>query len=106
MPAKLFAPIHRVYSSSKNGCRVNSRARRGMRKRRTRKVLSAECRVPRERMEELLGTRHSGLSTLLDRQQLRDRLDQARRLDGLADVGIRAEGQAALGDLLGTFRGD
>src|SRR5437016_6973597 len=33
---------------------------------------------------------------LLHGQQFRNRLDQVRGLDGLGDVGVRAEGQAAL----------
>ena len=41
MPANDFAPIHRVYNSSKNGCRVKSRASRGARKRRVKVILSA-----------------------------------------------------------------
>src|SRR5437773_4554904 len=41
-----------------------------------------------------------------DGEQFRNGLDQMRRLDGLGDVRVRAEGQAALTVLFSTFGGD
>src|SRR5687768_9126476 len=79
-------------------------------------MASGECNAPVKKGIACLGVRRQsrrfrtyqsgGSAALLNAQQLGDRLDEMRRLDGLADVRVGAEGQAALAVLLGSFGGD